>query len=697
MRLAWILCLAAIPLFGQQDFYRFSVDQDRLSGAPDFSSLNHPIGPGDRIVVRDGHFYREGGDRARVRFFGVSLAFGANFPEQQDAARIAKRLRRLGINIVRLHHMDSNPDADPARADSTLTTGPYPTLNPVSIARLRNFLDALKAEGIYADLNVHVGYLFRPAVDQVPALPGMDMPKQSKPLHIFYPRMIELQQEYARKLIDALKLKGDPVLAIVEIDNETSMVQAWMRGLLDRYAVGDYKTELQKQWNAYTGQDIPLVGFKDTANPHLDQWLEFLADRDRYYLDRMRRAIRASADNFVPLTGTQMGYGGLLNLDSQADMDFQDNHFYIDHYNFPHRQWDAHDWRIRDASSVGTGLSSFLNMAAARVMGMPYTVSEFNQPWPNRQGAEIDPTLAAFAAFQDWDGLMHFAYAHARDWANTVPDNFNVNGDWTKFVNFGQAAALFREAAIDPAKSALAIPVDRAMELRFGRVKDPGGVATFLATAGIDPGMALLHRIGLRKVEGAAAPVAATRDLVYELAYDPKARLLVLQGDKAAGVFGYAGTKKISAGPIDVQLAPSARGFATILLTALDRKPIADSAHLLLTTPGYTLGTVPGTDPPRRQQFILYPGTKDWWTLEPEPRYSDRPSGDRSAGVQPVWMERVESTVTLHSSAKRMTVYPLDGAGSRLVSFAAQPVAGGLEIHLQADGQQFAPWYELVR
>ena len=29
----------------------------------------------------------------------------------------------------------------------------------------------------------------------------------------------------------------------------------------------------------------------------------------------------------------------------------------------------------------------YLNMAAAREAGRPYTVSEFNQPWPNTHGA----------------------------------------------------------------------------------------------------------------------------------------------------------------------------------------------------------------------------------------------------------------------------------------------------------------------
>ena len=170
MRSLAVCLLAVLPCAAQQSFYPFAVDQDRLSGAPDFSFLNQPIAAKDRVVVRNDRFVRAS-DGSPVRFFGVNLAFGASFPEPQDAARIAKRLRRLGVNLVRLHHMDTSPDSTAETARSILTTGPYPTLNPVAVGRLRGLLDALKSEGIYADLNLHVGYTFRPGVDQVPALP----------------------------------------------------------------------------------------------------------------------------------------------------------------------------------------------------------------------------------------------------------------------------------------------------------------------------------------------------------------------------------------------------------------------------------------------------------------------------------------------------------------------------------------------
>ena len=58
-----------------------------------------------------------------------------------------------------------------------------------------------------------------------------------------------------------------------------------------------------------------------------------------------------------------------------------------------------------------------------------------------------------------------------------------------------------------------------------------------------------------------------------------------------------------------------------------------------------------------------------------------------------------QSYVTLRTSAKGLTVYPLDGAGRRLAALEAKDVVrggAGFRIHIQADGQAFALWYEIV-
>jgi hypothetical protein len=144
MRLAIGLLLILTSAFAEEELFHFAIDQDRLHGAPDLSYLNHPLGPADRLFVRDGHFYRVGpdlkpntADDERARLFGFTFFLMPGVIDATEAPRVAKRLRRLGVNVARYP------------AGQLLTKGPLPTLNPVSIARFRAWLNAFKAEGIY--------------------------------------------------------------------------------------------------------------------------------------------------------------------------------------------------------------------------------------------------------------------------------------------------------------------------------------------------------------------------------------------------------------------------------------------------------------------------------------------------------------------------------------------------------------------
>jgi len=882
-RLVLLGLLAWARLAQPAEYYAFDIDQDRVSGAPDHSWMNQPLGDRDRLYVRNGRFWRVGpdlipgtGDDERIRLFGVNLAFGANFPEPSDAWRIAARLRKLGVNLVRLHHMDSQPDRDPANAGSILTTGPYPTLNPVAVSRLREFLNALKANGIYVNLNLKVGYVFRPSVDGAPALPGgVPFPTQSKPLHMMHPRLIELQQKFTRQVLEALELRDDPVLAMVEINNESSLVWSWQASSLEPYVVGEYGAVFEAEWNRFLADKYPSTealrsawGGEDTDGPDLlpgkwtleihspaqatlsagpeeavvrvsrggawvylkqvgfsiatgrtylgevemradladgesrnvvwdvkedvspwrqvasktvtvtnrwqkytlavtpsiamngigrfalsvervdaplyvrnarfyqarrrgldpgeslaeanislpkadeastqartDDYLLFLAAQDRRYLDEMLAAVREVVGPMVPVTGTQMGFGGLLNLDSHASMDYLDNHFYVDHYNFPNVAWDGRDWRFRDQSAVGSGLSAFQNMAIARDNSKPYTVSEFNQPWPNRYAAEIDPVLAAFGAFQDWDAIVHFAYAHNRNWGSGVPNGFNLDGDWTKWPGFAQAAYLFRSDAIRPGSELVEIPVPLTQRLRFTRERRRGAISTFLNDAyGYDPNLAFVYPVAITTESEKPLPEVARRKLsgpfqshTGDMTYDAAARLFLIHSHKAAGVIGFLGRRRVEAGVLEVELSESARGFAAIVLTPLDQKPLAESRHMLLSNPGFTLRTQPGSTPPRAQEIVRYPGTSDWYTLEPEPG-QNKPSGNLNAGQRPVWMEKVEATVTLRRAGSRITIYPLGPDGARRTPLSeadVTPVDGGFRLHLGSSRHEPTPWYEI--
>ncbi len=264
------MLVAALPVVagGAPEYDPFAVDQDHLQGAPDFGFLNAPLTAADRVVARDGHFYRVGddlqpgtADDSRVRFFGVNLVAGANFPTVEDAGRLARRLRHLGLNLVRLHSLDGLPGPDPEHPESLLSDGPYPSLNPIAVVRLRQLIDALGSEGLYVAIDLHASYPFQPAIDGLPGLAdGAAWPDAGKPLNSFYPRVLDLQDSYVRAVFDALHMRDDPSLAMVEVSNEGSLLWAWQTRQLDRLVVGPYRAELQSQWDAFLRQQ-----YGDTA------------------------------------------------------------------------------------------------------------------------------------------------------------------------------------------------------------------------------------------------------------------------------------------------------------------------------------------------------------------------------------------------------------------------------------------------
>jgi hypothetical protein len=122
---------------------------DASKTAVDMSYLNPaPITAMQKVTARDGHFYDQSGKR--VRFLGVNIAWSACFPDKKDAPIVAARLRKLGVNLVRLHNMDVGfaPKGifDPNFHDMR-------HLDKDQLDRLDYFVAQLKQNGIYIDLN----------------------------------------------------------------------------------------------------------------------------------------------------------------------------------------------------------------------------------------------------------------------------------------------------------------------------------------------------------------------------------------------------------------------------------------------------------------------------------------------------------------------------------------------------------------
>jgi hypothetical protein len=189
----------------------------------------------------------------RLRLFGVNLAFGAALPAHSQAAIVARRLRKLGVNAVRLMQIDTQP------APNGLLQSDLSTLDPDMLDRLDLFVARLAEAGISIDLPLQTYRVF-------PGVPNAaGMPPGHKGADMFDRRSIALQKTYATELLahtnasTGRALKDDPALVLVEISNEDGLNFFWGEGLLDKLpeALAD---EFQDRWNAWLRAKYPDTG-----------------------------------------------------------------------------------------------------------------------------------------------------------------------------------------------------------------------------------------------------------------------------------------------------------------------------------------------------------------------------------------------------------------------------------------------------
>lgn len=752
--------------------YQIYSHRESFVGAVSQSELNHNLDASDQLFASNGHIFRVGADGkprtqddSRIRLYGVSLSLGANFPTDEDGRAIARRLRSLGINAVRLHHLDTNPDATPKTNNSILLDGPYPKLNPSSTERLRKFIQTLKSEGIYVNLNLFVGYRFRPEIDGVPMLASSNTEIASNsPVSIFQPEMIASQVKLAQKLIENLGLNNNSVLAMVEVRNEASLASTWQDWQTTQWSQsiqGAYAKELTRQWNVWLESkyggfssvckrwlacdkaeqvefalptpeeaDILRTGRAGTWSKAIDRlliWLdrapairkwvdtvikvngsklrledfsEFLISVDRKYFEIMRSAVQTATGTETLVTGTQMYYGGAMNLLSHKAMDYIDEHFYIDHYQFPNTLWDPLDWRIKDSSIVDGEIRNLTNLARYRDLSKPFVVSEYNQAYPNRRGAEILPTVAAFAAAQDWDALFFFDYIDGKSWTHN-PSGFTLAGDWSKLALVGQSARLFRLGLVPSASSDSVWTRSYASIIDIGafRKRERRGLSDAEPLAWTAD-RAFQERHGIRLAPESGLPAADPKPAVSSATkYSEEQGQLYINTQQLAAYIGRVNPgQKFDLSSLSFEILDTKKDFVNLMVSTLDGQSFSQSSRLLLSIPGYVFGSQNGSLPLRAKSLIPYQNNSDWKTLQPDMENRNRPSGSLDA-KSPLWMERIPVKLTLPINGKTVMVYPLTLEGNRLPALPSSAISqssGLAVIQLQQESQPVSPWYELV-
>jgi hypothetical protein len=515
-----------------------SLAESRLSPAFDASEwLDPPAGRHGFLTVRDGHFAFE--DGTPVRFFGVNIPGAYALPTHEEAERLAERLAQMGCNLVRLHHLDA-PWAKPNIFDPRFDDTQH--LSADSLDRLDYFIAQLKARGIYVYLDLLVSRRFKKGdgVQGYRRLNGRSLKVAAQ----YSPRLIQLQKQYARDLLTHVnpytqrRLVDEPAIALADLINESTLLTlARFRDALPPI----YLNELRMLWHEY----LAGTGAAGQANPegYLDGGDErtqrFYASLQSRYFEELAGYLRGLGLR-IPLAGSNVSNERIQAQDllTNARLDFIDRHAYWDHP----KGGFGDLVRFNNASVLEhPEYNPVIRLSRQRVAGKPFVLSEWSIPWPNEYRSAGPLLMAAYAAFQGWDGLLHFDYQDNLG-AERITKNFDVSALPELALQFPVAARLFHRRDVAPA--------------RDGAVAGP-------ATSSGAPGM--------------NGPWVSDTG---ELAWDHEQGLVLIETPRTQAALGRL--NGVPAALRDVTFAVTTP-FAALALTSLDGHPLASSRHLLLT------------------------------------------------------------------------------------------------------------------
>jgi hypothetical protein len=185
---------------------------------------------------------------------------------------------------------------------------------------------------------------------------------------------------------------------------------------------------------------------ENESTPRILDRMVFLAETEKAYFDGMRSYVRKDLGCGALVTGTIVF--GPLGLYAQSDMDYIDSHSYWQHPTFPGRPWDSANWLIEQKPMTDyPDQATLFRIAAERLAGKPFTLSEYNHPAPLDAQAECVPMVASFAAAQDWDGVWLFDYSGSTNaWdRQTMSGFFDIDTNPAKWGFVRAGAAIFND------------------------------------------------------------------------------------------------------------------------------------------------------------------------------------------------------------------------------------------------------------
>jgi hypothetical protein len=323
------------------------------------------------------------------------------------------------------------------------------------------------------------------------------------------------------------------------------------------------------------------------STPRILDRMMFLAETEKAYFDNMRSYIKKDLGCGALVTGTIVF--GPLGLYAQSDMDYIDSHAYWQHPSFPGRPWDSANWLIEQKPMTDhPDQATLFQIAAERLSGKPFTLSEYNHPAPLDAQAECVPMIASFAAAQDWDGVWLFDYSGAANaWSReTMSGFFDIDTNPAKWGFLRAGAALFLKRHIRPFSLSSGVRIvwpERmlanlaSLHLQYGL-----DMRAILAQARTDPitPLSMMERIYLPAYGSTPSISFQTDHLRTEIDWPVDAKGRGLYRVKGQSAWVYAGHAARFEEATEGRVRITAPEFLAITITALDEgRPARGRIH----------------------------------------------------------------------------------------------------------------------
>jgi hypothetical protein len=705
--------------------------------------LEKPAGARGLITIRDGHLVDGAGQRWRAwgTNFSTRMNLPPMHMAPLLARHLAKwGINCVRMHFMDLRWPNGILMRGKSMAPRTIGEAPHrdhnqPTnaLDPEALARMDYLIACCKENGVYVDINLNVARPFTEADGVAQA----DWLGYAKALTYFDPRLIELQKEYARDLLThfnpftASRYVDEPAVALVELVNENSILESWLSDRLrgENTRVTNtwsdippvYGAELDRRYNAWLAARYPdqaalSAAFQGDLRP--DESLaagtvrrlrkaefapavgsstakgaassgrfateaEFYAQIERTYFAEMtaylrdelgvKQVILGSSDHNSSLNNT-------LHLENLSRLGITDGHFYWQHPEFPKDEWSSPNWTIANTPMVDDPDRSVIaRVSRSKVKDMPYLVSETNCPFPCDTAAGFLPILAAYARFQDWDGLFPYDYNRIDDNDKLAEERvltyFSTGADPVKMSETVAAGLAFLRGDVQTTRQVVERSITREQMIEAQR--QPLGDSPYWVPD-LPGRLALMHGVRIAQMNAPAnLPAAGSIPFPeHDIVSDTGELRWSAAPENGRVTFDTPRWQVLIARHGETRTANLALNLSTpyacVQAISLEDKPLAETGQILLVTTARVANT-----------------GMQW-------RDSSRTSLGHQWGGAPSRIEPVHGTLLLEGMqpARHITIQALDGSG--------QPTGEPMEINphgaawqVDLGGLQPSVWYWL--